>query len=467
MDTHDVSRDEKYFKEMERQTLRLIAARKRQGKLPKRRPSRSVLVSNYLSAKAHADQGKLDIARAKETEIHSSFVPPPYPPSIAPLKSLQRIGIRELRLETHHRGRYVLLRTVTPPNRMTAIMTMCEDLNGDVVLVQLYQQEEDGQRPADDILGEGSVIVVKEPYFKIMGDGECGIRVDHVSDFVQLEDDDEMVPEAWRMAGPGMESMDWNWKWAGEEFLGSRRWWEAVSAFGRAPKGAKREEEREIRILKAVAEIEIECFDAALADTISFTSGPEASERAMHLASRALYSLRRYKESTALLEDLLKQFPANESAKHDLERARLRVKESETGEYDFESIYKEIENPRPPHLDHATYLGAVEARSSPGRGRGLYTTRDVKVGELLICEKAFAHCYYDKHDVEKSSTGLSVLFNIETGKITFGTQGSLIGVCIQKLVRNPSLYPEFVKGYHGQYEGVNVMEVDGKPVIDT
>ena len=41
-------------------------------------------------------------------------------------------------------------------------------------------------------------------------------------------------------------------------------------------------------------------------------------------------------------------------------------------------------------MDAATYLGPIEVQGSDGKGRGLFATRDVKAGELLLCEKAFA-----------------------------------------------------------------------------
>jgi hypothetical protein len=48
-----------------------------------------------------------------------------------------------------------------------------------------------------------------------------------------------------------------------------------------------------------------------------------------------------------------------------------------------------------------------------------------------------------------------------------GTQADLITVIVQKLLRNPSLLPEFATLHHGSYEPVCVTEVDGKPVVDT
>jgi hypothetical protein len=74
-------------------------------------------------------------------EIRSSFVPPAYTPSVAAPSTLKGILIKDLTLETHHRGSYILLRAVTPTDRMTAVMAVVEDERGDVLMLQLYNQE--------------------------------------------------------------------------------------------------------------------------------------------------------------------------------------------------------------------------------------------------------------------------------------------------------------------------------------
>jgi hypothetical protein len=66
---------------------------------------------------------------------------------------------------------------------MMAIMVL-EDESGDVVMLQIYQQEDEKIRPATAIINTGTFLLVKEPYFKVMGDGEYGLRVDHLSDVV-------------------------------------------------------------------------------------------------------------------------------------------------------------------------------------------------------------------------------------------------------------------------------------------
>lgn len=105
---------------------------------------------------------------------------------------------------------------------------------------------------------------------------------------------------------------------------------------------------------------------------------------------------------------------------------------------------------------------------SPDRGRGLFTTKAVKAGELLLCEKAFAHCYAgSSEESSKDGSKINLLVNIHTNRMTMGTQSDLITAIVQKLWRNPSLLSEFATLHHGSYEPVCVTEVDGKPVIDT
>ena len=39
-------------------------------------------------------------------------------------------------------------------------------------------------------------------------------------------------------------------------------------------------------------------------------------------------------------------------------------------------------------LDAANFIGPIEIKWSPGKGRGLFLTRDVRAGELLLVEDA-------------------------------------------------------------------------------
>ena len=213
------------------------------------------------------------------------------------------------------------------------------------------------------------------------------------------------------------------------------------------------QERKTIRLNRALAYLKNECFDAALTDAECLTSPSDAPEKALYRAGQALYKLGRFSECQDILTLLCKKYPNNGSAVKELERVRCRLGEQESGSYDFKAIYEEVSRLRPPHLDHATFIGPVTVKASTVRGRGLFTTTAVMAGDLILCEKAFAHCYANNVEGEYAadSSEISLLVNMYTNRMTMGTQSDLITKIVQKLCRNPSLLPEFIALHHGSY----------------
>ena len=111
---------------------------------------------------------------------------------------------------------------------MTAIMVVVEDQNGDVLNLQLYQQEDEDNRKAADIINFGTVLLVKEPYLKVMGDGEYGLRVDHLSDVLYVDDDDERIPNAWQPRLMEIDDTAAALKKIGNIAMGETRYWDGI-----------------------------------------------------------------------------------------------------------------------------------------------------------------------------------------------------------------------------------------------
>lgn len=97
-------------------------------------------------------------------------------------------------------------------------------------------------------------------------------------------------------------------------------------------------------------------------------------------------------------------------------------------------------------------------RESEGRGRGLFTTRAVQAGDLLLCEKAFGYAYADPSDQAKS-----LLISTETNSVTMGAQAELLRLVAQKLFLSLIINDL----HHGSYNSVGVTDIDGEPVVDT
>ena len=214
-----------------------------------------------------------------------------------------------------------------------------------------------------------------------------------------------------------------------------------------------------LQLNRSLANIKLRRYDQALEDAGKLTTDGEQSEKGYYRAALSLYELGKFEESHQALASLISHYPHCSAAKKETIRTKQRLKEQEHGEYDFKVMYRAAEN-EPPYLDNATFAVNVEVQASNGRGRGLFTKKDVIAGDLLLCEKAFAYC-------SSTHSKLSVLMNTHTNRSTMGTQADLITAIVQKTFWNPSLKQMFTSLYHGDYTPVDEAEVDGVPIIDT
>jgi len=90
---------------------------------------------------------------------------------------------------------------------------------------------------------------------------------------------------------------------------------------------------------------------------------------------------------------LLKEFPENKNAKERLLRTFQRLREQRT-EYEFLKMRNEVKEwgEKRGKLDCAEY-GPIRVGDAGNKGRGLFATRDVKFGDLLLCSKDFNVCH--------------------------------------------------------------------------
>ena len=214
-----------------------------------------------------------------------------------------------------------------------------------------------------------------------------------------------------------------------------------------------------LKLNRSLVNLKLRHYDEALEDVGKLTADAQQSEKGFYRAALSLYELGRFQQSHQALASLISHYPHCHAAKKEIIRTKQRLREQEHSDYDFKAMYRAAKD-TPPCLDNATFAGNVEVRVSNGRGRGLFTTKDVIAGELLLCEKAFSYCS-SKH----SKT--SLLMNTHTNRATLGTQADLITATVQKMFRNPSLRPVFTSLHHGDYKPVDEAEVDGMPIIDT
>jgi tetratricopeptide (TPR) repeat protein len=213
---------------------------------------------------------------------------------------------------------------------------------------------------------------------------------------------------------------------------------------------------------RSLANLQLGHSENALEDAARGSEANAPSEKRLFREARALYEMGHFQTCLERLQRLMCSFSDNKAAPAELLRATARLHEQETGEYNYLVMYKDAAEKTPPLMDCATYSAPVDIRPSPGRGNGLFTTRAVNAGELLLCEKAFAYSF-----AEDNTNASRLLMNLKTKKMILGGQASLLTQVVQKVYNNPQMWSLFRELHHGDYAAGPYVEADGKPVIDT
>lgn len=103
------------------------------------------------------------------------YIPQPYLPSLAPCTGLQKTYIKDLEWGSHHRDPYSLLRAITPSIRAMSTATVLQDNNKNAVKLQFHHHEEEDIHLAAGGIREGSVCIIKEPWFTLLAADSYGI----------------------------------------------------------------------------------------------------------------------------------------------------------------------------------------------------------------------------------------------------------------------------------------------------
>jgi len=145
------------------------------------------------------------IAEAQTFEIgskgpikYSSIDQTPYPPCEEPSAHLSCIAITNLKGDSHHLNSYIVLRCLTPPTRMAAIVAVMEDEFSNDIVLEMFHQDDGFSIKPTDVINIGAIILVKEPFCKITPWGQRIIRVDHITDVEFVLSDDPRVPPNWK-----------------------------------------------------------------------------------------------------------------------------------------------------------------------------------------------------------------------------------------------------------------------------
>ncbi|SPQ18407.1 b948e930-a345-4c23-a8e7-80127fed34cc [Thermothielavioides terrestris] len=419
----------------------MAATKKTNGAVPARRLTKEELV------KTHATHlKKQNTSPNAPRPVKQPVMSDAYPASTKSIRELEIIPLNELQPETHHRGKGIIVRAVSPPFLGAGAVSIVEDQFGNADKLAIYNQ------PDSSILSavpEGCVVAVKEPYYKNNGAaGDYMICVDHPSDVILLRFTDPIIPEALRL-GPLLKTAD-EWKNAGDRAFIEKDFPTAVFCYTEALEAAADDAAFQAAIYakRAGTNLILGRYDAAKADALASRTGGPQDWKAYFTAGRAAYGLCNYAESNTLLTTALDLQPSNPAIQKEHARCQARLREEATGEYDFAAMHASLGGGV--HLDRGSYLRHTRVAPSRHHGRGLFATRDFAAGELVFAEKATL--MPNQYEPARASAALFALV-------------------VRQLCDNPSLARPVLALHAGEAAdavrtGMEGAVVDGVPVVD-
>lgn len=398
----------------------------------------------------------------------------PYPPCAVPFKSLRRMEMADLVMETHHRGCYLTVNRVSPVVTLSArSWTVVQDVMGDET--EYLEVCVHTLRHGENILELADAFVIKEPFFTLNDQADATIRIDHPSDLVACRDGiPTMVAVAENEENKATaEKMARASKAAGDTALKQKDFSRAHAEYTEALKYARQKAGAETfpdltRYLhrnRAYLNLRLNRLDDAKSDALDSIidakdqKSKDLDSKAYYYAGCAAYSLGNYADAKGFFEKQLQLTPDDKDANAHLRRIEVRLREQESGIYDLKRVRAGLTRVRQ-RVDAATFISKkVKVDQSPGRGRGLFATSDIPAGEMIICEKAF--CLVWSHETGAST---AMTYDTRDDRIRVSPIG-LTRSITQRLLDNSSQM-ERVMDLWGDYQGVDSNPRDDQ-MVDT
>jgi hypothetical protein len=445
-----------------------------------------VAATSLLSDIAAAPEPGVKAQKGRPDSMVAFTVGYPYPPCTVLLQDLQPMKLSDLRMDTHHRGRVLTVRRVAPVVKLVACSwtVVQEESTGEMERLEvLLHKSKHGQ----DVLESGSIFEVKEPYFTLSDQGDPTLRIDHPSDLVVCADslhtnsplssakevgDSEGAIVATAPTALAAKTAR-EYKEEGNTALKQQALLRAHASYTQGLQlitwsGAGKEDlAYDLFRNRAHLNLALNRLDEAKADALASLTGLEDQDhkdldsKAYFRAGRAAHNLGEFQEAKRFFEEQQRLRPGDKDITASLRKTELRLQEQLTGVYDFKKIKAGLVMARP-RVDAASFTRNTKVGKSPGRGRGLFATRNMDSGEIILCEKPFSVVWGHEDEALTAMT-----YDGRDDRIRLFPAG-LCKAIVQKLLNNPS-QADKVMDLHGDYRGIGKQLVmrDSGPVIDT
>lgn len=278
---------------------------------------------------------------------------------------------------------------------------LVEDTEGDAVGVSIYNFPTALGRSSsylDPLLPTGAVLAIREPTYKNSTGGSMPfIRVDTPTDVIFLGPGNGIARNVnWigprLLAAPSLPTTPDPWKTLGNSLFKKDAWFAAALAYTHGISTASGDTVT-LYLNRAECFLRLNWFSSALSDAQFVLDAhevdPNMRHKALHRAAKAQYGRGHYEKAISLFESCLTSKADDEGVARWINRSSDRLKEAREGAYNWIEFLTESQTNF--HPDVADYQGPVAVRPIQGRGRGIVATKDIAIGDLLVCPAT--HCF--------------------------------------------------------------------------
>ena len=354
-------------------------------------------LANRTQTDFQFDMEKMNLeSEPEERKVHEYFLPETYPPSVKSLSQLKPVCISDLEPGKRASGAVLYLKITGDAMRSNgAVQTLVEDQDGALQRLVVYNISP--MLKPDDVLPSDTLLAIKEPNMT----QTLMLRIDHPTDIVQLNLSQlKLVPEPLTKGIQGLDKTVEQYKQEGNAAFAAQNWRKAEAAYTQAISTFSADEVSEVKsdLLRnrALASIYLKRYRKAQRDALAAVRDSQENETAATAATNiksyerageAAMKVQDYLQATKHYEAALKLDASSSPSTLAMSKIKDRLQEQSRGRYDFEKMSASTTKRRN-RLDHASFFSNTEIRDAGSHGRGLFATRNIETGDLVMCEKA-------------------------------------------------------------------------------
>ena len=399
--------------------------------------------------------------------------------------NMKPITIKEMTLGTTYKNRYIKFEIVTGILLMTSVMFLGKDDNGDLVLIAVYNFENHYEtkeyKKLSYIFQKGKFILILEPFYKMFGSGEDGIRVEDPNEIIIFDDKEWMnkffeSENNFKLLNDDDKNYDYLYKIANKSFY-IENYNIALVNFIKLKSSKPDEIELDLKIAECYFGISyysktIEKCDEILnkVEVIVLKNESKFYLNSLLLKIKSLLKLKKVNEAQKVINENKEIVEKNIKEFEEIEKDIKNKIKNMNGNYDFSEIY--YKSKRSLNIEIGEYVNKkLDMKFNSKKGVFFITKEKINKGELIMVSKAFVVADPNKKEDKKN-----LYFKFDNPEkeeyektkklLVYKEKQDIEEILSYKLSNFPEDFNDFLNLFDGKNKNINLSERKKNSKID-